>query len=290
METHVTSLRNPRLVASIDELRAAWDAYRASHSSIGLVPTMGALHEGHLSLVRRSRAECAGTVATIFVNPTQFGPREDLTRYPRDLEADLQLLAREGVDLVFAPSAEEMYPRGFSTYVEPPEVARLWEGACRPGHFRGVATVVMKLFHLIPADVAFFGQKDYQQLRVIQQMVRDLSLALEIRMCPTVREPDGLAMSSRNRYLSTADRERAVAISRALDAGRRMIEKGERRGEAIREQMRKVLADAGIDHVEYATIADSHSLAEVDAIAGPVVLLIAAFVGETRLIDNCVFG
>jgi pantoate--beta-alanine ligase len=224
------------------------------------------------------------------VNPTQFGPREDLTRYPRDLEADLQLLAREGVDLVFAPSAEEMYPRGFSTYVEPPEVARLWEGACRPGHFRGVATVVMKLFHLIPADVAYFGQKDYQQLRVIQQMVRDLSLALEIRMCPTVREPDGLAMSSRNRYLSTADRERAVAISRALDAGRRMIEKGERRGEAIREQMRKVLADAGIDRVEYATIADSHSLAEVDAITGPVVLLIAAFVGETRLIDNCVFG
>ncbi len=172
--------------------------------TIGLVPTMGALHEGHLSLVRRSVAECDYTVATIFVNPTQFGPQEDFSRYPRTLEADLAALAAEGTDLVFVPSAEQIFPPGFSTFVEPPDVAKLWEGRCRPGHFRGVATVVLKLFHLVAADVAFFGQKDYQQSRVIQDMARDLDLRVHIEICPTIREQDGLAMSSRNRYLNPA--------------------------------------------------------------------------------------
>jgi pantoate--beta-alanine ligase len=288
--THPALHASPQVITTANELRAVWGEYRDRGGPIGLVPTMGALHEGHLSLVRAARRECRATMVTIFVNPAQFGPKEDLAKYPRPLDEDLAVLTREGVDLVFVPPEGEIYPPGFSTFVQPPDVARPWEGTCRPGHFRGVATVVLKLFHLIPAEMAFFGQKDYQQCLVIRRMVADLDLPLEIRMCPTVREPDGLAMSSRNRYLAAADRVRATAIARALGAGRGLILSGERRGARVRDEMNAILAGAGIARVDYVTMADPDTLAELDQVSGPVVLLIAAYVGETRLIDNCLVG
>jgi pantoate--beta-alanine ligase len=251
-----------------------------------LVPTMGALHEGHLSLVRiaRERADCV--IASIFVNPTQFGPREDFARYPRSLDADLSLLSAAGCQLAFVPAAADIYPPGFSTYVEPPSVALPLEGVCRPGHFRGVATVVLKLFHLIPADIACFGQKDYQQLQVIRRMVLDLGMPIEIVSCPTVREADGLAMSSRNRYLSPEQRQQAVALSRALARAAQLVQSGERNGDAIRQAMRNILHAGGIERIDYVSLADRETLAELPEVAGPAVALIAAFIGDTRLIDN----
>ena len=209
-----------RVIQSPSQIRQAIVQLRREGRRVGLVPTMGALHEGHLSLVRIARQRAETVVATIFVNPTQFGPHEDLGKYPRSLDPDLQALSAAGCNLVFVPSASDMYPPGFSTYVDPPAVAQPLEGACRPGHFRGVTTVVLKLFNLIPADFACFGQKDYQQLIVIRRMVEDLALPIEIVACPTVREPDGLAMSSRNRYLSPAERQQALALSRALESRR----------------------------------------------------------------------
>lgn len=280
----------PIVVTMIAELHTALSTLRSPGLRVGLVPTMGALHEGHLSLVRAARQECDVTLVTIFVNPTQFGPQEDLARYPRSLEADLVSLARENADLVFAPLEREMYPAGFSTFIDPPAVALPLEGQCRPGHFRGVTTVVLKLFQLIPASVAYFGQKDYQQSLVIRRMAADLNVPIEIRVCPVVREPDGLAMSSRNRYLSPAERLQAVAISQSLSAGRQLIERGERSAAVVRDQMRQVLITAGIERMDYVAVVDAESLAEVNIISSRVALLIAAFVGQTRLIDNCLVG
>lgn len=280
----------PLVIDDVAALRAWIGACRGSGRSLGLVPTMGALHDGHLSLVRASRARCAATAVTIFVNPTQFGPHEDLTRYPRTWEADLESLAEARADLVFAPPVELMYPAGFSTYVEPPEVARPWEGVCRPTHFRGVATVVLKLFHLLPADVAFFGQKDFQQCLVVRRMVRDLNVPIEIQVCPIVREPDGLAMSSRNRYLSPAEREQALALSRGLRVARQLVEQGQREAAEILAQVRGELRTAGIERIDYAVLADPETLAEVERVAQSAVLLLAAYVGQTRLIDNCLLG
>jgi len=259
---------------------------RTERRSLGLVPTMGALHDGHLSLVRLAREQSDIVVASIFVNPTQFAPHEDLGQYPRNLDADLQALAAAQCDIVLAPSAAEMYPAGFSTYVEPPAVAAPLEGACRPGHFRGVATVVLKLFHLVPADRAYFGQKDYQQLLVIRHMVRDLAVPVEIVPCPIVREADGLAMSSRNRYLSPHQRQQARALSRALDAAERLVKSGERDARRIVGQMRDALAGAGMERIDYVVLADPESLVEKSSLDGPAVALIAAHVGNTRLIDN----
>jgi pantoate--beta-alanine ligase len=253
---------------------------------VGLIPTMGALHEGHLSLVKAARAKSDIVVATIFVNPTQFGPNEDFSKYPRTLDADLQVLAAAGCDWVFVPEREAMYPPGASTMIEPPAVAQPLEGVCRPGHFRGVATIVLKLLNLIPATAAYFGQKDYQQVCVIQHMIRDLNVPIEIIVCPTVREPDGLAMSSRNRYLSPAERQQAVALSQALNEAHRLIKDGERDAAKVCAAMRNILSSAGIERVDYATVAHAESLGEVDQIAGPTVALIACFVGTTRLIDN----
>jgi pantoate--beta-alanine ligase len=281
---------SPSLVATIPALRAAFREYRAQGGRIGLVPTMGALHEGHLSLVRAARRDCDRIMVTIFVNPSQFNAREDLAKYPRTLSADLDLLARENVDLVFAPADDEIYPAGFSTFVEPPAVARTLEGVHRPGHFRGVATVVLKLFQLIPADMAFFGQKDYQQCLVIRRMVEDFHVPIEIRMCPVVRELDGLAMSSRNRHLTPSERQRASAIFRALSAGRQLLEQGQRSAAVLRDRMRGILVEAGIQRVDYVSVADRESLVELDVVADRAVLLIAAFVGETRLIDNVLIG
>ena len=275
-----------RTIATAAEIQAATRALRAAGKSVGLVPTMGALHEGHLSLVRRARAECDAVIATIFVNPAQFGPQEDFSRYPRTLERDLELLAAEGCDLVFVPSRVEIYPAGFSTYVEPPAVAAPLEGRFRPGHFRGVATVVLKLFHLIPAAVAYFGQKDYQQSLVIRHMVRDLNLPIQITVCPIVREPDGLALSSRNRYLSSAERDQALALSRCLKRAVELICGGQRDPSAIAAAMHSELTAAGIERIDYAAVADAQTLAELNTLDRPAVALVACHVGTTRLIDN----
>ena len=270
------------------ELRAALEAPRRQGQSIGLVPTMGYLHAGHLSLIRAARAECDLVVMSLFVNPTQFGPAEDLDRYPRDEERDLRLAAEAGADLVFVPAAEEVYPEGFSSAVEVSgSLTAVLDGDPSrrgPEHFRGVTTVVAKLFNLVGPDVAYFGQKDAQQAVVIRRMVRDLDFPLRIEVLPTVREPDGLAMSSRNAYLEPADRERATALSRALDAA----ERGARAGSLGigLDAARRELEAAGIEP-EYLEARDAETLAPVHALEGrPVLVLVAAQVGAARLIDN----
>lgn len=258
-----------QVVATIAELHAALAA--APPRTIGLVPTMGALHAGHLSLVDTAQAENDFTIATIFVNPTQFAPNEDLAKYPRPIDADLRQLAEHGVGLVFTPTEAEMYAAGHSTFVEVGQVAQPLEGAFRPTHFRGVATIVLKLFHLIPATRAYFGQKDYQQTMVIRRMVADLNVPIELRICPTVREPDGLAMSSRNAYLSTDERRQATTLWRALSAAKRAIAAGERDTATLERTMRDVLHDAGITEIDYATIVDAQTLEAVPTIAGNTV-------------------
>ncbi len=286
----ISSNDGPRLVTTAIELRQAVAAARTDDKSIGLVPTMGALHEGHLSLVRASRDECDRTIVTIFVNPTQFGPQEDLGKYPRTLQDDLTALAKCGVDLVFAPNADDMYPAGFSTYVDPPQVAEPLEGQCRSGHFRGVTTVVLKLFNLAQADIAFFGQKDYQQAQVIQRMAQDLDLPIEIRVCPTVREPDGLAMSSRNRYLNDEERERSLTLWRSLQLAARLFARGERDSDTVTGRMRELFEQAGISRIDYVALADPDTLEPVRQLQESTMALVAAYVGDTRLIDNCRIG
>ena len=258
--------------------------------SVGLVPTMGYLHEGHLSLVRRAREDCDHVIVSIFVNPTQFGPREDLSKYPRDLERDLGLLAPLGVDLVWMPTAEIMYPPGYQTWVEVEAITRPLEGSMRPGHFRGVTTVVAKLFNAVRPHRAYFGQKDAQQAAVIRQMTRDLSYPIEIVVCPIVREPDGLAMSSRNVYLDPEQRKAATVLSRSLHAAQEMYEHGERDAENLRATMKEVLASEPLAQVQYVSCADYDTLEELESVTGKALLSLAVFVGKTRLIDNLVLG
>jgi len=246
---------------------------------------MGALHEGHLSLVRASRAECGFTVVTIYVNPSQFGPREDFSRYPRTLQRDLELLAGSS-DLVFAPRDEEVYAPGHATWVEVGSVAEPLEGACRPGHFRGVATIVLKLFNMVGPDVAYFGQKDYQQALVIRRMASDLNLPLAIRVCPIVREADGLAMSSRNAYLSPEERRRAAVLSKSLHLAAEMVALGERRAAAVAARMQETILSAGPAQIDYVALADPETLEPVETIRGRTVALLAVKIGSTRLIDN----
>jgi pantoate--beta-alanine ligase len=252
----------------------------------GLVPTMGYLHAGHLSLCQRARAECEHVAASIFVNPTQFGPSEDLGRYPRDLPRDLGLLEEAGVALVFAPEPDEIYPAGFQTYVSVEQVALPLEGAARPGHFRGVATIVAKLFNIFQPNRAYFGQKDAQQVAVIKQLARDLDFPLEVVVCPTVREPDGLAMSSRNSYLTPVQRQAAVVLYRSLCAAKALWDAGERDGEALREAMRNVLAGEPQAQAEYVSAADPLTLAELGTTQNGALLSMAVRIGSTRLIDN----
>ncbi len=247
---------------------------------------MGYLHEGHLSLVRRARAECDHVGVSLFVNPTQFGPNEDLSRYPRDLERDLRLLQAEGVDLVWTPSPEIVYPPGFQTWVTVEDVSRPLEGAHRPGHFRGVATVVAKLFNAFTPDRAYFGQKDAQQVVVIRRMARDLNFPLEIVVCPTVREPDGLAMSSRNAYLNPEERQAATVLHRALTAACEAWQHGERDGEALRALMQSILAAEPLANPEYVSVADPDTLEELERVEGRALLSLAVRIGRTRLIDN----
>jgi pantoate--beta-alanine ligase len=269
------------------ETIATFRQARARFGRLALVPTMGYLHEGHLSLVRQAKAECGAVAVSIFVNPTQFGPTEDLTRYPRDLARDLRLLEAESVDLVFVPSVAEMYPEGYGTYVEVRGVTEMLEGAVRPGHFEGVATIVCKLLNIVQPSRAYFGQKDAQQTIVVRAMVRDLNLPAEIVVCPTVREPDGLALSSRNVYLTPEERRAAVALSRALRAAQARYAAGERAAEALRGAMREVLDAEPLALVEYVSAADPLTLRELAGMveAGALLSLAVRF-GKTRLIDN----
>ncbi len=252
----------------------------------GLVPTMGALHDGHLSLVRRAKAECAHVGVSIFVNPTQFGPGEDLSKYPRDLDRDLKLLEALAVDVVWTPPPEVVYPPGFQTWVTVEQVSAPLEGKHRPGHFRGVATVVAKLFNAFTPDKAYFGQKDAQQVVVIQQMVRDLNFPLEVVVCPIVREPDGLALSSRNVYLNPEERRAAAVLYRALSAAKAKYDAGERDAEMLRAALSSTIAAEPLAREEYVSAADPDSLTELDQVEKGALLSMAVRIGKTRLIDN----
>lgn len=278
--------QQPRLVTTVGQLRQHVAAARREGKTIGLVPTMGALHAGHLSLVDASRGECGYTVVTVYVNPSQFAPHEDFARYPRTLQTDLALLAGRA-DLVFAPPDDEVYPAGYSTWVEVGSVAEPLEGRFRPTHFRGVATIVLKLFNMVQPDVAYFGQKDYQQALVVQQMVRDLNLPIAIRVCPIVREADGLAMSSRNAYLTAEQRREATVLWRGLCRARELVAQGRRAAAEIEDKVRQVIATAPDAQIDYVAVADPQTLQPVAAVEKPAVLLLAVRIGNTRLIDNC---
>jgi pantoate--beta-alanine ligase len=280
----------PQLMTRGDELRDAVLAARQAGHMVGLVPTMGALHAGHLSLVDAARAECDVTVVTVFVNPTQFGPGEDFQRYPRNLDQDLCLLGARGVDMVFAPSTDEMYRPDHATFVEVGPLGRTLEGEYRPSHFRGVATVVLKLFLLAPAQRAYFGRKDYQQTLVVRKLVADLNVPIDVRVCPTVREPDGLAMSSRNAYLTADQRVQARALSRSLQLAERLVAGGERDVRTIRDQMQREIDRAGEVSLQYIAFVADGTLDAVDRVAGPTTVALAATVGQTRLIDNTLVG
>lgn len=277
---------SPRVVSRSHELQSALKGLRRSGQTIGFVPTMGALHEGHLSLVRAARRGCDTVVVSIYVNPTQFGRGEDFDRYPRNLEADMRLLADEGVDWVFAPTDEEMYPEGFDTWVQPGRIAERWENEFRPGHFRGVATVVLKLFCMVGPDRAYFGEKDYQQLLVIRRMVEDFNLPITICACPTVREPDGLAMSSRNAYLSPEHRRQARVLSQSLFHAAERVASGERSADNLVAAIRKIIAEAADAVIDYAAVVDPNTLEPVSAVTGPMQALLAVRIGGVRLIDN----
>ncbi len=276
-----------KTVSSLSELRTKRLSLKGT---VGLVPTMGYLHEGHLSLIRQAKAECNHVVVSIFVNPAQFGPSEDLSKYPRDLERDLNLISPLGVDLVWTPTAEEMYPPGYQTWVEVEALTHPLEGVVRPGHFKGVTTIVAKLFNAVQPDKAYFGQKDAQQHTVIRQMVRDLNFPLEVVICSIVREADGLAMSSRNKYLNEADRQAAIVLSRALNAAEELYKGGERSAEVLREKMKEVILSEPHAQMQYVSCADFDTLQELDVVINKALLSMAVLFGKTRLIDNIVLG
>jgi pantoate--beta-alanine ligase len=276
-----------KVVASLAEL---WTARAALRDPLGLVPTMGFLHEGHLSLVRQARADCASVAVSIFVNPTQFGPQEDLAAYPRDLERDLTMLREAQVDLVWTPAAAEVYPPSFQTYIQVEELSRPLEGARRPGHFRGVATVVAKLFNAFLPQKAYFGQKDAQQVAVVRRMATDLNFPVDVVVCPTVREPDGLAMSSRNFYLTPAERKAATVLYRALETARAAFLDGGREAGKLRTAMSEVLAAEPLARPVYVSAADPETLAELEGRANRALLSMAVVIGKTVLIDNVVVG
>ena len=276
-----------RNISTLAELHSA----RLSiNGTVGLVPTMGFLHEGHLSLIRHAKEECDHVVVSIFVNPTQFGPKEDLSKYPRDIDRDLKLIEPLGTDLVWMPTPEIMYPQGYQTWVEVEAITKPLEGSMRPGHFRGVTTVVAKLFNGVQPHKAYFGQKDAQQAAVIRQMVRDLNFPIEIVVCPIVREPDGLAMSSRNVYLDPEQRKAATVLFRSLNTAKDLYETGERDAEKIRGKMKEVLASEPLAEMQYVSCADYDTLEELDEIKGKALLSMAVYLGKTRLIDNFVLG
>ena len=272
----------------INTIAAFRDELHLVERPIGLVPTMGALHDGHMALVRRARSENSTLAVSIFVNPTQFGPHEDFSSYPRDIDADLSKLRRAGADVVFSPPLEEMYPEGFDTYVDVGRIADRLEGKARPNHFRGVATVVCKLLAIIRPDVAYFGQKDFQQSLVIKRLVTDLDLGAEIAVVPTVRETDGLALSSRNFYLGPEPRKAAAVLYRALRQARSLWSEGVEGAEEIRRRTRALIEEEPLADIEYVSVADAATLEELDKKRGPAVVSLAVRIGEARLIDNIV--
>jgi pantoate--beta-alanine ligase len=277
------------VIEKISEMKKAVRQLKEEKKRIGFVPTMGYLHEGHLSLVRASKKEAEVTVVSIFVNPTQFGPKEDFNRYPRDLERDKSLLAKEGVDFLFHPPVEEMYPSNYRTYVEVTGLQDRLCGRSRPGHFRGVATVVLKLFNIVCPDLAYFGQKDAQQAVVIRRLVRDLNLDVEIKVMPIVRDADGLALSSRNTYLSPEERRASLALPRSLQAAARLLERGERKAEKVKEQIEKIISSEPNLRIDYVEIVDPEELRPLEEIRGAALIAAAVFCGQTRLIDNLLF-
>jgi pantoate--beta-alanine ligase len=279
---------HPIVTETIEGARKAIAGARGRGLLVGLVPTIGALHAGHASLIEAARKETGFVVVSIFVNPAQFGPNEDFARYPRSLIEDLRLCGREGVDLVFHPDTASMYPPGARTFVEVTDLQDVLCGPSRPGHFRGVTTVVAKLFHILEPDVAYFGQKDGQQTRIVQQMVRDLNFPVRIRVCPTVREPDGLALSSRNRYLDADQRRQAPILFQALETVRRLVAAGERDVKALERSLVRQIAAAPGARLDYAAVVDSDTLQPRKRVQGTVLVAVAVHFGTTRLIDNIV--
>lgn len=277
----------PHVIKTVAQIRASLLPFRRAGQRIGMVPTMGALHEGHLSLVRASKADCDITVAWIYVNPSQFAPHEDLSKYPRTLQADIDKLDSCGTDLVFVPTDAEVYRPGHSTWIEVGTIAEPLEGRCRPGHFRGVATVVLKMLNMVQPDLAYFGQKDFQQAAVIRRTIADLDVPVEIRVCPTIREPDGLAMSSRNVYLSPDARQRAVVLWNGLEIARRMVAAGQRDAAIIVRQMTELVVAAG-GEIDYIALVDPNTLAAVTEIAFPTLAALAIKIDGIRLIDNAI--
>ncbi|WP_457568100.1 pantoate--beta-alanine ligase [Desulfurobacterium sp.] len=278
-------------VRTVKEMKGLATAFKRAGKSVGFVPTMGYLHEGHLSLAKRARKENDIVVMSIFVNPTQFGPGEDFEKYPRDEKRDSTLAEREGVDILFLPSVDELYPKPFRTYVSVEEITDKLCGAKRPGHFRGVTTIVTKLFNIVKPDRAYFGKKDFQQYKVIKQMVKDLNMDIKIIGCPIVRESDGLAMSSRNVYLSAEERQSALSLYKSLKLAKELIEKGEKRASRIKEEMRKlILSHPNVKKIDYIEIVDQNNFKDVEFIEEGTLIALAVFVGGTRLIDNWVVG
>jgi len=275
------------IIRTVSWMKQAARQARVENHVIGFVPTMGALHEGHLSLLRRAKSECSKVFASIFVNPTQFGPNEDLSKYPRTFESDVEKLKAAGVDLLFAPEAKEMYPPGFSTYVTIEGLSERLEGKSRPGHFRGVATVVLKLFEIVQPHFVFFGRKDAQQVRILQRMLLDLNSDIEIVVCPIVREPDGLALSSRNGYLNAEERSAATVLHRALRAAYLEVAASVRDALTLQNAVRDVLAQEKLARVDYVEVVDADSFEPVARSGSrPTYVLLAVFIGKTRLIDN----
>lgn len=279
-----------QIITNIQEMRELANSWRRQGQSIGLVPTMGYLHQGHLSLMEAARAENDYVAASVFVNPTQFGPNEDFERYPRDLQADAALAERAGVDALFCPEVAAMYPPGYSIYVEPTGLSEHLCGKSRPGHFRGVCTVVLKLFNIVMPHRAYFGQKDAQQFIILERMVRDLDLDIQMRRMPIVREADGLAMSSRNVYLSTEERQQALALSRSLNQAGQLYNAGERQAAALHTAVMDELAKSPLGRVDYVEIVDLATLLPLETIDKPALLALAVFFGKTRLIDNIILG
>ncbi len=277
-----------RIIKTVAGMRRFSRSAHGLGKKIGFVPTMGFFHEGHLSLIRRARKECDIIVVSIFVNPTQFGPQEDLERYPRDLSRDKRLARECGTDIIFAPSVAEMYPEGYSTFVEEEQLSRYLCGRSRPGHFRGVSTVVLKLFNIVMPDIAYFGLKDAQQALIIKRMVSDLNVDVRIRVMPIVREPDGLALSSRNQYLAPDEREAALILHKALTAAKIMIDTGERSGSTMRSGLRKLIAREKHARIDYVEVVDADTLERVERLKGKVMIALAIHIGRTRLIDNIV--
>ncbi|MGB9005811.1 MAG: pantoate--beta-alanine ligase [Candidatus Aminicenantales bacterium] len=275
-----------RIITSLRQMKAASARLKAADRTIGFVPTMGYLHQGHLSLVRASKASTDATVVSIFVNPAQFGPAEDLAKYPRDLRRDAQLLRREGVDILFCPKEAEMYPPGYKTFVEVHELQNKMCGRSRPIHFRGVSTVVLKLFHIVGPDKAFFGQKDAQQAVIIRRMVCDLDLDVKVEVRPIIRDPDGLALSSRNAHLSPAERKAALVLTKSLKEAKILVEQGERKTAVLIERIRARLQAEPLAREDYVTVVDPEELEPLFLIKGRALIALAVFIGRTRLLDN----